>query len=54
MDLSAKIAEMTDGYCRASAVPFAGNFDVLEGTHANENAHTRILVRLVRKSGVAK
>ena len=52
MGLEAKIAELADAYRQTSAILFASNFDFLEGTHANENAHTRILVRLLRKSGV--
>lgn len=54
MALEANIAELTDVYRRTPAIPFVCNFAFLEGTHANEKAHARILVRLLCKSGVTK
>ena len=54
MEIVSKIAELADAYRRTPESSVSCDFNILEGTHAGENAHTRILVRLLRHPQIAR
>ena len=54
LEIESKIAELADDYRRAPESPVSYDFNILEETHAGENAHTRILVRLLRHPQIAR
>ena len=54
MEIESKIAELADAYRRTPESSVSYDFNILEETHVGENAHTRILVRLLRHPRIAR